>query len=130
MKHTSVEPVRRWDRSCHGAPHACAHSAIDLLFDRNDFRFVHAEPRDPLALDQQRVATNPVTLDFSPVPIAPAPVVTDADMLEISAALYLEESRPAFPMGLLSSGARQRVDALDVAAVVFVGVAAEQSRCL
>src|SRR5438067_8541617 len=123
MKHTCMEPVRRGDRRFGGPLHARADVRVDFRFDCRDRAFAYLVARQPRALHLQGVAADPLALDGGLVAIAPVPVVADPDMLEVAAAFYVEERRAALAAGLVDGEARQGVDALDVAAVVLVGVA-------
>src|SRR5882757_2284550 len=126
MKHTCMESVRRRDRRFYGSLHARADGLVDLLFHRGDRAFAHLMACQPRALRFQGIASDPVALDGRLVAIPPVPVRADADMLEISAALDVEECRATVAVGPLGRFLRQGIDALDIAAVVLVGVGAER----
>ena len=80
----------------------------------------------PRALHLQGVTRDPFALDRRLVAVAPVPVRADADMLEVAAAFDVEEAGRRSRWALRGRFLGKRIDALDVAAVVVVGVGAER----
>src|SRR5262249_10533777 len=126
MEHTCVEPLRPRDRRLGSPRHARPDGPVDFVLHRRDGAFAHLMGQQPRTLLDQRITADPFALDHRLVAIAPMPILTGTDMLEIAAALDAEERRPAFPMRLLDGGTRQRIDTFNVAAVVSIAVAAER----
>src|SRR5215471_2064673 len=98
MEHTRMESLRRRDRRVRRARHACPDGLVDLVLDRRDGAFAHLMAEQPGALLHQRVATDPLALDRGLVAIAPVPVLAGPDMLEVTAALDVEERRATVAM--------------------------------
>src|SRR3979490_542136 len=126
MKHTCMESVRRGDRRFHGSLHARADGLVDLLFHRGYRAFAHLMACQSRGLRFQGVASDPVALDGRLVAIPPVPVRADADMLEISAALDVEECRATVAVGLLGRFLRQGINALDIPAFALARVGADR----
>ena len=100
MEHTCVQPLRCGDRRLRRLRHARPDRAIDLILDCRDGAFAQLQRRQSRPLLDERVTVDPFTHHRRLVAITPIPVLADANVLEIAAALDVEKRRPPIAMGL------------------------------